>query len=113
MDVRMILLALELARVIAGETPADCPVEAKLAVAHVAHNRIEMGMVGELTEGWFGDAQPKPIDLAIAMFWNNYPDPTDGAVWMIGPGDNLPWLIRDNLTGRWECAGTWVETYKR
>lgn len=105
--VKTILLALELARVIAGETPG-CPVEAKLAVAHVAANRIEAGIDG----GWFGDGDPTPVDLALALYWDRFRDPTAGALWMIGPGDVLPWIDESNRTGRWECPATWVETYR-
>jgi len=105
--VRTILIALELARVIAGETPG-CPVEAKLAVAHVAANRIEVGIKG----GWFGDADPQPIDTAVARLWDRFPDPTDGALYLIGPGDavKMPWLRE--RTGRWDCSGTWMESWR-
>lgn len=106
---KMFLIALELARVIAGETPG-CPVEAKLAVAHVAANRLEQGVVENLLDGWFGDAEPTATDLAVALWWNSFPDPSDGAIWMIGPGDNLPW--KTERTGRWECPATSVETWK-
>ena len=104
---KTILIALELARVIAGETPG-CSIEAKLAVAHVAANRIEAGIVG----GWFGDADPEPIDRVVALFWHKTPDPTDGALYLIGPGDidKMPWLKQ--RTGRWECAHTWVESWR-
>ena len=64
--IKTLTLALELARVIAGETPG-CPVEAKLAVAHVAANRVEQGIVAYPLEGWFGDADPEPIDLVVAL----------------------------------------------
>jgi hypothetical protein len=103
------ILIVELARVIAGETPG-CSVEAKLAVAHVAANRVEQGIVEHPLDGWFGDADPKPIDLIVALHWRGTPDPTDGAVWMIGPGDNLLW--KKTRTRRWECPATWVETYR-
>lgn len=106
---RTMLLVIELARVIAGETPG-CPVEAKLAVAHVVANRVEQGIVENTLDGWFGDANPTGADLLIAMGWKDFPDPTNGAIWMIGPGDNLPWKVE--RTGRWVCPGTWVETWK-
>ena len=102
------LFALELARVIAGETPG-CSVEAKLAVAHVAANRVEQGIVEHPLDGWFGDADPEPIDFLVALYWHKLPDPTGGAIWMIGPGDNLPW--KKTRTGRWECPATWVESW--
>ncbi len=107
--IETVLITLQLARVIAGETPG-CPIEAKLAVAHVAVNRVEQGMVEHLLDGWFGDADPTSIDLAIALYWYKLPDPTDGAIWMIGPGDNLPW--KKERAGRWECPATWVEAYR-
>lgn len=107
--VETILLALQLARVIAGETPG-CPVEAKLAVAHVAANRVEQGIVTHPLDGWFGNADPEPIDLIVALHWRSTPDPTGGAIWMLGPGDRLPWT--KERTGRWECPATWVEAYR-
>jgi hypothetical protein len=107
--IETILIALQLARVIAGETPG-CPAESKLAVAHVVANRVERGMVEHSLDGWFGDANPTSIDMAIALYWHKLPDPTDGAIWMIGPGDNLPWKTK--ITGRWECTGTWVESWQ-
>jgi hypothetical protein len=104
---KILLIALIFARVIAGETPG-CPVEAKLAAAHVAANRLEMGLNG----GWYGDADPKAIDVAVALYWQRFPDPTDGALYFIGPGDidKMPWLKQ--RTGRWECAHTWVESWQ-
>ncbi len=96
-----------LASVIAGEAPG-CPFEAKLAVAHVYHNRIEQGIEG----GWFGKALPTPDDLDAARYYWMHPDPTDGALYLIGPGDRekMPWL-RERVR-RFECAGTWLEAWK-
>lgn len=100
------LTALEIARILAGET-SSCPVEAKIAAAHVAANRIEAG----IDEGWFGNADPDPVDVAVALYWQRFPDPTDGALYFIGPGDaaKMPWLTK--RTGRWDCPGTWVESW--
>ncbi len=106
---RTLLIALELARVIAGETPG-CPVEAKLAVAHVAANRVDQGIVEHPLEGWFGNADPEPSDLIVALRWSSMPDPTGGAIWMLGPGDHLPWA--KERTRRWECPATWVESWR-
>jgi hypothetical protein len=107
--IKTLLMALELARVITGETPG-CSLEAKLAVAHVEANRQDRKIVDEPLEGWFGDADPEPVDLIVALHWRSLPDPTGGAIWMIGPGDHLPWP--KEKTGRWECSATWVETYR-
>jgi len=103
-----LLLIIELARVLAGETPG-CPVEAKIAAAHVAANRIEAGIEG----GWFGDADPEQVDIAVSVYWNRFPDPTDGALYFIGPGDavKMPWL-QERTTKRYQCDGTWVEAWK-
>lgn len=104
---RGLLLALELARVLAGETPG-CDVEAKIAAAHVFANRQAAGIVG----GWFGDGEPTAMDIAVALTWNEFPDPTNGALFFVGPGDGakMPWLRE--RTGRWVCPGTWVEAWK-
>jgi len=93
--------ALALARIIAGETPG-CSFEAKLAVAHVAQRNAV----------WYGDAEPGAWDLAAALWWRRYPDPTDGAQFLLGPGDAerlAPWL--GERTGRWVCPGTFVESW--
>lgn len=104
---RSLLVALELARVLAGETPG-CEAQAKFAAAHVFANRMEAGIAG----GWFGDADPTATDLTVALVWREVPDPTDGALFFIGPGDGarMPWLQR--RTGRWVCPGTWVESWQ-
>ena len=103
-----ILLALALARIIAGEAPG-CPVEAKVATAWVFHNRIEAGIVG----GWFGDGEPTITDSQIARFWWMWPDPTDGALYMIHPSDRqrMPWL-RGEPVKAWTCKGTALEAWK-
>jgi hypothetical protein len=102
-----IIIALALARIMAGETPG-CPVEAKVAIGHVYHNRITAGVDG----GWFGDAEPTALDTQVALTWHAWPDPTDGALYAIGPGDaaKMPWL--KTRTGRWDCGGTWIETWQ-
>ena len=102
-----ILLALALARIIAGEAPG-CPVEAKVATAWVYHNRIEQGIQG----GWFGDGEPTVTDTQIARFWWMWPDPTDGALYMIHPSDRakMPWLVE--RTAQWTCTGTALEAWK-
>lgn len=94
--------ALELARVIAGETPG-CPVEAKLAVGHV-HSR---------NGTWYGNASPTAVDVIVALTWQNWPDPTDGALYLLGPGDAAK-LAEDlgTRSAHWICPGTFVEAYQ-
>lgn len=105
-------LVMALARVLAGETPG-CPVEAKVAAAHVWHNRTEAGIAG----GWFGDAEPTALDWHVALNWMNHEDPTDGSLWFIHPDDRerMAWLQGPAAvrTGHWQCKGTEVESWKR
>lgn len=105
-----------LARTIAGETPT-CGMAAKLAVAHVYHNRLEAGIAG----GWAGDSDPTAADLAIALVWDKVPDPTGGALYAIGYGDRErieavgygDWLARLQVTAHFGCGGPYfVETLK-
>ena len=109
---REVLIALQLARVIAGEAPG-CSLEAKLAVAWVANNRVQQGVVQEWYEGWYGDADPEAIDIVIALLWRNFPDPTDGAIHLLGPGDRAktPWLSNTRPKRQWRCPGTFLEAY--
>ena len=95
-----LLLALALARIIAGEAPG-CPIDAKLAVANV-HSRNAV---------WFGDAAPTALDLYVAMHWREYDDPTGGAVYLIHPDDRsrMPWLVE--RTAQWTCNGTALEAW--
>lgn len=97
----------DMARVVAGETPG-CSFEAKVALVQVASNRAEAGIVG----GWFGDAEPGPLDVAAVTWAAHLPDLVDGALYFIGPGDRdrLWWL--EQRTGRWVCPGTWVESWR-
>lgn len=110
---RELLIALQLARLIAGEAPG-CPVDAKMAVAWVATNRVQQGVVEEWREGWYGDAEPELVDLAIALLWSSLPDSTDGAIFLVGPGDaaRMPWLASMTRAKRWQCPGTYLEAYK-
>lgn len=107
---------MELARIIAGETPT-CGLAAKLAVAHVYQNRLEAGIAG----GWSGDADPTDLDMATALLFRSLPDPTGGARYAIGHGDREriralgygAWLDELTVTGRFECGGPYfVETLK-
>lgn len=108
-----LLIALQLARVIAGEAPG-CPLEAKLAVAWVAANRVQQGVVEEWREGWYGNRDPDPVDLAVALIWPTLPDPTGGATFLVGPGDKarMPWLAGMTRANHWTCSGTHLEAYR-
>lgn len=86
---RQLLLALELARVIAGEA-GGCPTLGALAVAHVA----------ERNDVWYGDADPSARDLAVALVWRAWPDPTEGALFLLGPGDGQNPAMARLLEGR-------------
>lgn len=101
MLLQTILAFLALARIIAGET-SGCPMEAKIAVAHVASRNAV----------WFGDADPTAADLAVALVWHELPDPSRGAVFAIGPGDfaKVERFVGP-ATGLWHCGpGDFVET---
>lgn len=107
---------MELARIIAGETPT-CGLAAKLAVANVYQNRLDAGIAG----GWSGDADPTALDTAVAALFRSLPDPTDGALYAIGYGDREriralgygDWLDELTVTGHFECGGPYfVETLK-
>ena len=103
---RAFLAALELARILAGETPG-CPVDAKIAVAQVWQARQDAGIEG----GWFGYDDPTTTDLAVALTWQAWPDLIHGALYAVGPGDaeRMDWL--DKPTGEWVCNGTTVTTW--
>jgi hypothetical protein len=96
-----LLLALALARIIAGEAPG-CDITAKLAVANV-HSRNQV---------WFGDAEPTALDVWVALNWQKHPDPTGGAAYLIHPTDRvrMPWLVEQ--TAAWTCSGTELEAWK-
>jgi hypothetical protein len=108
-----ILIALQLARVIAGEAPG-CSIDAKLAVAWVADNRVQQRVVEKWREGWYGDRAPQATDLAVALLWPSLPDPTGGATFLVGPGDapRMPWLAGMTRARRWQCPGTYLEAYR-
>ena len=108
-----ILIALQLARMIAGEAPG-CSLEAKLAVAWVADNRVQQGIVQEWREGWYGDRDPETIDVVVALLWRSIPDPTSGAINLIGPDDlaKMPWLDTMELTWHEQCVGTSLSAYR-
>jgi hypothetical protein len=105
--------ALTLAHVISGEASV-CPEEAKLAVAHVYHNRLDAGMVG----GWYGYDMPTTEDLRIALTWHERPDPTHGAVYLVSAQDMTRPEVRALLrtkqqTAVFHCArGLRLEAWK-
>lgn len=107
MKVSVVLAALALASVVAGETPG-CAIEAKVAAVQVAQNRMDAGIDG----GWFGWAEPGSGDVLAVRTAHLWPDLVDGALYFIGPGDaeRMPWLRE--RTGRWVCPGTWVESWR-
>lgn len=96
-----LLLALQLARIIAGEAPG-CDLDAKLAVAHV-HSRNPV---------WYGDAEPTALDVFVALRWQDYADPTGGAAYLIHPDDRtrMPWLVE--RTAAWTCEHTQLEAWR-
>lgn len=105
-----VLLALALARIIAGETPT-CDAPAKIAVANVMQNRIEAGIPG----GWFGDADPTAVDLTVAwlLVRGRLPQIAPGGLYAIGPGDKarMPWLQGRAPLISFICPATRVSVY--
>lgn len=105
-----VLLVLALARIIAGETPT-CDVDAKIAVANVMQNRVEAGISG----GWYGDANPTAVDLAVAWLAvrGRLPQIASGGLYAIGPGDkeSMDWLHGQTPLLSFACPATWVEIY--
>ena len=95
-----LIASLALAAIIAGEAPG-CPFEAKLAVAHVAQRNPV----------WYGNAEPTASDILAALTFAQYPDPTDGALFLIGPGDAARMTGLGKRTARFECNGTWLEAW--
>ena len=96
-----LIASLALAAIIAGEAPG-CPFEAKIAVAHVAQRNTV----------WYASAEPTTSDILAALTFAQYPDPTDGALFLIGPGDAAKMTGLGKRTARFECNGTWLEAYK-
>lgn len=107
--IKLLLAALTLARILAGETPG-CPAAAKVSVANVAMNRVDAGISG----GWFGDANPATIDVMIAWLAVNdrLPRLTSG-LYAIGPGDKarMPWLSDMQADIHFDCVGTFIDIY--
>jgi len=97
----------DMARIVAGETPG-CSFHAKVAAVQVAANRAEAGITG----GWFGDAEPGPLDLMAVTWAHRLPDVVGDALYFIGPGDAARMWWLQERTGRWVCPGTWVESWR-
>jgi hypothetical protein len=95
-----LIASLALAAIIAGEAPG-CPIEAKLAVAHVAQRNTV----------WYARGKPTPEDIYVALHWREYQDPTHGAQFLIGPGDAAKMRGLGKRTARFQCAGTWLEAW--
>ena len=95
-----LIASLALAAIIAGEAPG-CPFEAKLAVAHVAQRNTV----------WYASEPPTTSDLLAALTFAQYPDPTHGALFLIGPGDAAKMRGLGERTARFECNGTWLEAW--
>ena len=95
-----LIAAFALAAIIAGEAPG-CPVEAKLAVAHVAQRN----------DVWYGSAEPTALDWYVALNWQQHADPTGGAMYLIHPTDRqrMPWLAE--RTAAWTCNSTALEAW--
>ena len=95
-----LLVALQLARILAGETPG-CPVEAKISAAHVY----------QVNDVWYGDANPQPADIWIAFNWSKTKNPTPGAQYFVSPADvkKMPFLKK--MLREWHCKGTTVRAY--
>lgn len=119
----MTWLVLALASIVAGESQG-CPAEAQRAVVHVARNRLAMPWVQEVTDGWYGLAEPTAADVARVVEALGEPDPTGGALFMFGSGDVErlrarnggalpPWLAGYQPGQRWTCDdGRTVETWR-
>lgn len=95
-----LLLVLELARILAGETPT-CPIEAKVSAAYVwEENKV-----------WYGNSEPTALDLYVAFNYTKYPNPTPGAKFFVSPTDvkNMPFL--NDILEEWVCIDTTVRAY--
>lgn len=84
-----------LARLVAGEA-GTCGLDGKLAVANVALNRAAAGIDG----GWYGDAEPTAVDLAVATYAKQLNDITHGAIFLFSDDDlRLP-AVQQIVAGR-------------
>lgn len=95
-----LLLALELARILAGETPT-CPIEAKISAAYV----------WETNKVWYGSGKPTAFDLYVALNYTNHDNPSPGAKFFVSPADvkNMPFL--NDMLDEWICKDTTVRAY--
>jgi len=97
---RELIIALELARILAGETPG-CPVETKVAAAYV----------WKVNKVWYGDAEPQAIDIWVALNWEEQENPTPDAEFFVHPTDvkRMPFL--NKMLQEWHCKDTTVRAY--
>lgn len=95
-----LLLILELARILAGETPT-CPIEAKISAAYV----------WEVNKVWYANKEPTALDYYVAFNYTKYPNPTPGAKFFVNKTDvkNMPFL--GDMLQEWICTGTTVRAY--
>lgn len=97
---RNLLLALELARILAGETPT-CPIEAKISAAYV----------WEVNKVWYAEGEPTALDYYVALNYTKHPNPTPNAKFFVSPADvkNMPFL--GDMLQEWVCIDTTVRAY--
>ena len=101
-----------MARLIAGEA-GTCGLDGKLAVAHVVMNRDAAGITG----GWYGDAEPAAVDLAVAAYAERLNDITRGAIFLFSDNDlfspAVQRIVADRvLTGVFRCHGSSLFSFR-
>lgn len=124
--IRWVIATTALAWVIAGETGSACSLEAKMAIARVADNRIAQGIgvdwvpsavAGSFRApvgysegdarllGWYGWGRPRPVDMQLAIVWSVWGDDLDGAIYAIAP-ENKPllWWLEGEPVRSWSCG---------
>jgi len=85
---RRLILAIGFARVIAGEASTCNDPAVFVALAHVNANRLQAGISG----GWYGDADPSAAHVWAALFYDQFPDSTQGALFAMGTNDHPAFL---------------------
>jgi hypothetical protein len=93
-QINNIVLLLELASILAGETPA-CPIEAKISAADV----------WEVNSVWYGRGNAQFIDYQVAFGYKYHPNPTPGAKYFIHPNDakKMRSFLKE-LIKEWVCV---------
>ena len=71
-----------------------------------------MAHVAQRNPVWYASAEPTTEDVLAALTLSQYPDPTHGAAFLIGPGDAAKMRGLGKRTARFECTGTWLEAYR-